>query len=363
MRFNPDTNPNERLAIGDSAAIRSKEILSAIRVKNEVLWVNSKVCAPFRLEKGKSAQLGIFLTNDAIEQETYPLEIISHHYRSAMVGQIIFEDKDGRLYRDVDLKGAGGVSLNRDDASRFHVDSLIPQQYRFRGARDTPYGICDLEYAITDRKMSEFFVKKGLRTHRALAFIKLNEIVVEHGKKISINDAYRLHYIPKDIEPIIEVRAFGTKARIANAYESGRLRDAKTMVAQELGKNPKDFTNQEYLTWFAVTLGEQVAIIHSAGYWHKYLSDHNITLDCRIVDLDSVDNLPKAASDMKRDAKVDLSNAKKSLTNLLYHFFDLEDFKRNELEEGFKKLFVQSYFGHLINPKLKKLMEDVEQKQ
>ncbi|MEK9174976.1 MAG: hypothetical protein AAB795_00110 [Patescibacteria group bacterium] len=53
MRFNPDTNPNERLAIGDSAAIRSKEILSAIRVKNEVLWVNSKVCAPFRLEKGK----------------------------------------------------------------------------------------------------------------------------------------------------------------------------------------------------------------------------------------------------------------------------------------------------------------------
>lgn len=361
MRFNPDTNPDEQFLTGDSSAIKSIETLPAVEVKNKVIWVNSKARAPFRLEKGRQAQLGMFLTSDPEDHKTYPLEIMDKHYRSALVGKVIFEDDEGRLYRDVDLKGAGGVSRDYRApklAQALYVDPLTP--YRVQSG-DAPYGICDLGYAITDRKMSEYFVKKGLRTHRALAFIKLEELIVERGKKISVKDAYRLNYIKKDIEPVIEVRAFGMKARIANSLDAALLKDAKAMVAQELGKSPDNFSDREYMTWFAETLGKQIAVIHSAGYWHNYLTEHNITLDCRIVDLDSVNKLPKTDSIIRRKIKKDLEYTIGSLKSLYYAFgskgFDPGDTDYLSHVEV-NKLFYASYLKNMTNTKLKKIIQN-----
>ena len=59
------------------------------------------------------------------------------------------------------------------------------------------------------------------------------------------------------------------------------------MVSQELGYK-RTITDKEYFEWFAKTLGENVGIMHRNGWTHRYLSSHNVTLDCRIVDLDSV---------------------------------------------------------------------------
>ena len=68
------------------------------------------------------------------------------------------------------------------------------------------------------------------------------------------------------------------------------------MVAQELGRDPNEFNEWEYLRWFSRTLAENVARMHKAGFIHGYLTGHNITLDCRIVDLDSVVPGPKITS-------------------------------------------------------------------
>ena len=196
--------------------------------------------------------------------------------------------------------------------------------------------------------MSEFFIKQGLRTHRALAIIRLDEIVVENGEKISVSKARKFGYIKYTTEPVIEVRAFGTKARIADAKDQVLSEDAKHIVAQELGKDPYNFSKEDYVQWFAQTLGKQVAIIHNAGFIHGYLTDHNITLDCRIVDLDSVKKIKTDKWLDDKQVKNDLLWAIRSL-NWLGRFQDIKGGARNNLTSD----FFDSYISNLttkVNP-------------
>jgi hypothetical protein len=45
----------------------------------------------------------------------------------------------------------------------------------------------------------------------------------------------------------------------------------------------------EYLKWFAKTLGYNIGLMHKNGFEHHYIDGgHNVTLDCRIVDLDGI---------------------------------------------------------------------------
>jgi len=55
------------------------------------------------------------------------------------------------------------------------------------------------------------------------------------------------------------------------------------------------------LEWFAKTLGENLAKLHNAGYFHGYVSEHNVTLDGCIVDLDSVDTMANIIARRNRE--------------------------------------------------------------
>src|SRR3989338_1089236 len=287
----------EKLPIGSGHELASKRreaILPALEVKNTVIWKNPAFPElPFNIQLGKQTQLGVFFTaNPAVyTNEKVRTPAIMPEYqkgRSGLMGSVVFQDREGHLWRDVDAKGIGHVEGKK----------ILPvSQEASMGDSRKYLGLCDYEFAERDRNYSEKFLKAGIRTHRVVAIIDLEELIDETGGKISLDETRKRNIIGEDMHPVIQVRAFGTKERIDYlrrednsdpARPKTAFQDAKALVAQERGIPPKNFSDKQYLAWFAETLGQQVAKIRKLDLYHGYLSPHNITLDCRIVDLDSV---------------------------------------------------------------------------
>lgn len=270
------------------------------QVKNKVLIVNPNIHSPFELTEGNPTPLGVFMQNMFAEKDSNSqtrqinLEILPGETRTALLARAVFGDNEGNLYRDVDLKGIGFLKVpgKRGKYESYFPTDVRPFPVRDRGSRS---GLLDKEVAMYDYENSEDLAAAGVRVSRTITIINLEELIVD-GQKMSIDEARRKKYIEKNFVPVIEVRAFGTRARVRDArfYHRERdpsasflLEDAKKLVAQELGKD--SITNDEYLEWFAQTLATNVGIIRRNGWYHHGLHEQNITLDCRIVDLDSLE--------------------------------------------------------------------------
>ncbi|MDP9248987.1 MAG: hypothetical protein M3M85_00540 [bacterium] len=268
---------------------QKEQKIPVAQVKNIVSYVNDKIDLPFKLELNEGTDLGVFFSPIETGKS---LKVHSKHKRSALLGRVIFKDKENRIYRDVDIKGLGCIA-ERDDpevtvSNEFFVDNEAQAKKKKGGeiSETGPWGFCLNEYALRDQDMSENLLEVGIRTYRVAAIIKLMEAIDNEGKVISIDEAKRLGILRESDEPVLEVRAYSTKMRVANLTEPVHLRDAMVMVAQELGRT--EISEEEYARWFASTLGQQIARMHKFGYVHRGLYYHNITTDCRIVDLDSV---------------------------------------------------------------------------
>lgn len=263
------------------------------KVKNVVIKVNPEIYIypgfPFRLEEGKESDLGLFLKSGSLhhyvifrlkrifnakyENFQITLETLPAHRRSASE-LVIFRDSRGVVYRDLDFKGVGPTS---------HFPSFIEN-----------FGFLDKNEAERDFELSEKFIQAGIRTYRVAAIIELKE-VIHKGKKITVDEAKELGIIDQNFQPVIEIRCFVTKARILDILPQGRLpkkdreiliNDAIHLVSKELGR---PISLEEYLSWFAETLGRNIGLMHKNGWVHNNLRIlHNITLDCRIVDLATV---------------------------------------------------------------------------
>ncbi|KKS04251.1 hypothetical protein A2W45_01890 [Candidatus Curtissbacteria bacterium RIFCSPHIGHO2_12_41_11] len=255
-------------------------------VRNKVLAVNGDVYTPFSLVEGKASTLGVFarcLVHDASGRISgcLNLETYEGHGRTAILGRVLFCDKQGRIYRDVDLKGIGSVGP-------WGVSG--PGHIREDGRRE---GLLDEDSAFYEWQVSEELLFAGIRTPKVLAIIGLEELVVHRGldrENWKLVEAIENNIIDFGFKPVILVRAFGVRSRIQDPYHYPFLdrllvSDAKRMVEAE---EAREFTNEEFLGWFGKTLGENVATMHNMGLKHGYLTPHNITLDCRIVDLDTV---------------------------------------------------------------------------
>src|SRR3989344_5567464 len=305
-KFNPELEPeNKNLPIGVGKEFfdkRKETELPVAEIKNSVSWVNPAFKeVPFKLAEGQPAKLGLFFTTGNSEKK---LSIAPEYRtgRSGMIDPVIFRDTEGRLYRDVDLKGIG--AFRRDEPTNEHRDDtfmVVPpeilQDDQYQNAANTyELGIVGLGYAINDRDRAEELLKNGIRTYRIVAFIDLEEIIDKDGNKVSIEEAKNRKLMRKNTKPVIEVRAFTTRERIdylstQRAKEDRiqlALEDARMLVAQELGVNPSEFLISDYTKWFAETLGKQLAQLEKLGLYHGYLHSQNITLDCKIIDLDSV---------------------------------------------------------------------------
>jgi len=316
------------LSLGLPEKAKSKETLPAIEVANEVIWVNPNFPEmPFNLEKGKKTSLGLFLTPKP-QGKRFFLEVSSLHRRSALLGHFFFEDKQGHLYRDIDLKGVGHIEFFEE--SKPTVEEIV-----FRNLKES-YGILDYQEAVKVVKITEEVSQFGIRTERYISLIALKEIIDKDGNKISIEEAKKREMIDKTIRPVLAIRAFGIKNRIEEASKFEKVEDARRLVSQELGLNEKEFTLDNYLKWFAQTLGENLGKLHKNNWVHRGLSSHNITLDCRLVDFDTAEKFNFLSLDK---IKNDWEAAKKALKRL-QELIGVQKFSL--LEEKFNQAYIKT---------------------
>ncbi len=93
---------------------QQKETLPALNVENRVSWKNEDINEPFNLEVGKETPLAVFLTAkpEISSDKVVPLEVMPQHGRSGLRGRVLFNDKQGNIYRDVDIKGGGYIETD-----------------------------------------------------------------------------------------------------------------------------------------------------------------------------------------------------------------------------------------------------------
>ncbi len=287
--------------IGGEKLKEGRDTLPAVEVANEVSWVNNKMNLPFELKVGEPSSLGMFLTPDPkTGEKVFNLEVSGSHTRSGILGRVIFSDKEERLYRDVDVKGMGYVWVDDEITVGPVIESygkISGENSQFGMFKGTT-GIANQELIKRDVHFSENFLKAGIRTHGVIAVIELKEIIDRNGKKVTIDEAKKGGILAKEDEPVIEIRAFGVRSRLHDAtlaLKSDKTRalkllsDAQNVVAQELGISPKELFFEEYFKWLIETTAINLARMRYNKWISGYLSSHNITLDGRIVDLDSVE--------------------------------------------------------------------------
>jgi hypothetical protein len=306
--FEASFNQSERTLFQE----RQKETLPTVEVKNIALWVNPAFQGelPFTLEKGQPSDLGVFLTpypelcdKTEIKESVVMPEKVSG--RAVLLGEFTVTDMDGISYRDIDLQGTG-VFLKMPDG-HYSVGEVRKRLSGWGKAK----GLIDYTEASKRVDNTELFIKLGIRTYRIISVLELGEIIDTNGQKISVREAKQRNIIDKDMQPVIAVRAFGTKERIdyldntssedEKKRASAALEDAKNLVAKEFHKNPSHFSTGQYLEWFASTLGLQIAKMRNEGLFYGYLHSQNITLDCRIVDLEAVRKTSKISKDRDTD--------------------------------------------------------------
>ena len=293
-----------------------KERLPTIEVGNTVIWANADMKAPFDIRIGERSPFGVLL---ALPGETDPAGFPGipreDHWRTLDVGQAYFEDTEHRLYRDVDIKGTGLLH------PRAHAGAEPGQWFANRaaggGASMDVRGLLDRDDALHDADMAERFTALGIRTHRALAIVKLEELNVG-TKRIPVDQLKAEKKLHPDFYPVVEARAFGVKTRTGDLFSLRRaasvkgqeyierlrsmeLRDllSESQIAaakKEIGdalaflekEQGRPFSKEEYVHWFLGEIGRAIGIMHDAGYAHQWLHAQNVTLDARLTDFDSV---------------------------------------------------------------------------
>ncbi|MDD5489672.1 MAG: hypothetical protein PHP25_03280 [Candidatus Moranbacteria bacterium] len=358
----------------DAIPNKEKSKLPAVEVANHVDWVNAGFSSlPFNLQTGKPCAFGLFLTpseeirkwkdtspagaylfgistGEEVSQkiDTREIQVRPGHYRSGMIGQVLFQDNEGRIYCDVDLKGIGEIGFSWNKENRINEDPNRPMVIP-AGARDFHdlkgdhvFGFRNKAHALHDVQVAEKMLDLGVRTHRIIALVSLQEIISYGGeapffkrknpKKTSIAEAKKKGLIPKDLEPVVEVRAFGTKTRVQEwgLNEANRpffrkdilreIDDARQLIIKEFKLEESDFDLGEYLKWLAEKMGRNLGIMHANGWRHGNAHGLNMTLDGRIIDFDGAS---KAEEEWNADGSIQERWTKKNYVKGCFEY-DIE---------------------------------------
>ncbi|MBI4080585.1 MAG: hypothetical protein HY430_02330 [Candidatus Levybacteria bacterium] len=333
------------LAFGDYSDVRLAKFK---RVQNHVVLTNPNVVHPqLQFAENQPTDAAFFVHSPAdaahADEAVVYLEIWpENHHRSALLERIPFTDELGIRYRDIDYKGVGDIDIDRQTKK---VVILTPGLLYWQDGdlvRERK-GLLSKKDAMHDYGKTEELARLGIRTARTLAIILLDELIID-GNTVSLADAIEAGILDGEFNPVIQVRAFATKARIRDLISKDRVKmlrfredpirnvlfeDAKSLVSEELGQD--EISDEDYLVWFAQTLGSNVGLLHKAGYAHRFLYSHNITLDCRLVDFDSIRIL--------EDEKQREHDLRTSLSSL----HALAKLVKPELREELEALFLDNY--------------------
>lgn len=255
------------------------------KVENEVVWVNNQITSPLDLTIMQSSSLGVFLVgSDSSKVSDISLAVETAHGRSGYLGKYDVVDKKGIKFPHVDLKGTGYIkSYKREDPESKAYDYEPRVEIIGRKDENSTYGIWRRDKAEREITITENINNEGIRTNRIMGLIKINEVSLPDGQIITIEQAKKAGLIHPFEEPVIGVRAYRFRERIQHCYRHSEefITQAKDEVSQELGR---ELSWQEYLVWFSETLGQNLAMLHEADYYHGAPEEHNITLAAEIVD-------------------------------------------------------------------------------
>lgn len=297
-----------------------REFFPAIDVNNKVVWVNPKILLPFNIQIGEKSDLGAFTVNpDSNILPKIWLGFENIHHRAGFLSEIVIADQQGIKYCGLDLKGIGYVTNPKGK------NSLRVYQVRPRSENDS-WGIWRKDKAEREIKITEDLISNGVRTYRIAAVIELKEIALPYGEVIPIEQAINIGMINPEEIPVIGLRIYRNRERIRHSdiNPANILNKAKTIIEKELDRI---LSWEDYLTWFAQTLGENLAKMHQCGYWHGWVSPHNVTLACEIVDFGfgegnkKLENLPFIKAQQHKQA--DFMQARNSLNTLFLELVNL----------------------------------------
>ena len=134
------------------------------------------------------------------------------------------------------------------------------------------------------------------------------------------------------------------------------FQNAKKLIAREGGQD-EEMTDFDYLKWVAKTITKDIGTMHKNGWLHNYLrTGHNITIDGRLVDLDSVRNIQEEsnkrddAEQTRRDLSLDrfaqeFMNVRIAFQNLLFDavFQAMSTNERKSILSDFNKSYATEY--------------------
>lgn len=283
--------------------MRSEARFLTVPVSNEVTDINPEFQKQLDLDVGQSSGLVRLWSEE--EERGVLLGAEARHNRTANIDNTFVTDSQGLRWGDIDIKSPGltEIGVGDDDVQLFPWERMPETEF----AEAKIWGGNDLESARHAFRYQHILEHLGVRTYKSLFVTKLNEWMY-HGKKVPIS---QIPVVPRDAEVkghedgipdgfslAAEVRACRTKTRMQSILETRtgvqesvekikrEIDRARELVSEEMGLST--LSVEDYLDWFVTSYGRNLGIMHAAGLTHRFMHAGNITLDCRIVDLDSV---------------------------------------------------------------------------
>ena len=296
--------------------------MSAVSVKNTVIYVNRDLNTPsLKFDVGKPVDLACQVAMG--ERKNKPDRIIwvrPGHERSAIItANAQITDGDSTTYNYLDEKGIGNLEyIERTRKNQYHGYMKPVKSYPDRGYQDKTWGAATKTWIEKDLEMGNKLKKLNVRIVPLVAVAKIEEVVDPNGKIITIDEAKNSGYMAKETEPVVIFRAWITPYRLADVAYNPEIeidyseKDLERRRALQDMKNdtsiPADVRSSildimSYLSWLAGSIGGDLGKMHAHKMTHGSLRAlHNITLDGRFVDLDSmVENSDQEKIDDERN--------------------------------------------------------------
>lgn len=263
-------------------------IVETVHAPHVTSWVNRKIPNNF-FRVGEQSPVFKFQgknTHMLDKTLTSLADVRTHHGRSHRPHEGLpdsLTDEYGNIYFDFDIKGGGTHRI-------FGIS-------RREGGELT--GVLDYHAAKRDSKYSDLFSRWGIRTHRSLAIAKI--------EKFPFKSRNWKRELEGEIESSMQCRMFRNNNRIRDFIDldlGSRLEYIQnTMHVLNESEKLNLKSVDEYVQWYAKTMGRNYGIMHEKGFFHQYATEHNMTLACEVTDFDTVYRIEEWRKNNKAEPK------------------------------------------------------------
>lgn len=197
------------------------------------------------------------------------------------------------------------------------------------------YGLVDEKEMWDDVNSTNFLVEKKVKSPEIVAAIRLKEILLADGERVSVDELRKQGKIPQGFIPVLYWRAFAEYRRTDEVIKEDI----------EIFSKKKHMNTNEYMQWWVETEAENFAKIHNAGKAHTNPIRHNLTLAGEIADNHTVVNAHKegiiyditvmlnSVSSFSQDLSPSEKDAMRRQNLFLERYFKLREIEKGELSE------------------------------